>query len=418
MTHKKYKIINTNAYSNYIEFELNGLVEFSNGKHNFIFCINEAPFKNYQVGDEVEIDLTRAKHMVVQSYHQEIVKKTSRNWENYEYEDYNWNETSQTSQPSHLASAQKQKSLHKMKIALDTFYNVLEPLEEYIEKAGNYPNFRNKRQIYRKNIQDSEGTLENDEDLFLSNLYIFAITFHGKPEFFMKVIQEDFYKWIDAVGITSENTSEELKHFLIEINNILEGKDEKIIKESRERNKNVEIDPKEIVGIFAGIQNPLNKNRWQRKELEGKKWNEIPEEDRLKGDVDLGKQEFEKIERSVFIPHQNFRLRYFGEKRPTNEVSSMEGIQQRSSSPAVNSSATRSSLPNVPHLNENGELVIDGEIYESVGENSPVCQEDVNNIRYQQQFLDQTSQVLVATSTGFVALVAATSVKFFKKSLR
>lgn len=231
---------------------------------------------------------------------------------------------------------QKQKSLHKMKVALDTFYNVLEPLEEYIEKSGNYPGFISKRQIYRKNIQNSGGSLENDEDLFLSNLYIFARTFHGKPEFFMKVIQEDFYKWINAVGITAENSSEELKHFLIEINNILEGNDEKIVRESVERNKNVEIDPKEMVGIFAGFQNPLNKNRWQRKELEGKKWNEIPEEDRLKGDVDLGRQEFERIKRSISISHENFRLRYFGEKRPTRQESSMGGIES-SSSPAGSS---------------------------------------------------------------------------------
>lgn len=215
---------------------------------------------------------------------------------------------------------QKQKSLHKMKVALDTFYNVLEPLEEYIEKSGNYPRFITKRQIYRKSIQDSEGSLENDEDLFLSDLYIFARTFHGKPEFFMKVIQEDFYKWINAVGITAENTSEELKHFLIEINNVLEGNDKKIVKESVERNKNVEIDPKEMVGMFAGIQNPLNKNRRQRKELEGKKWDEISEEDRLKGDADLGRQEFERIKRSVTISHENFRLRYFGEKRPMQRI--------------------------------------------------------------------------------------------------
>lgn len=211
---------------------------------------------------------------------------------------------------------QKQKSLHKMKVALDTFYNVLEPLEEYIEKTGNYPGFITKRQIYRKSIQDSEGSLENDEDLFLSDLYIFARTFHGKPEFFMKVIQEDFYKWINAVGITAENTSEELKHFLIEINNVLEGNDEKIIRETAERNKNVEIDPKEMVGMFAGLQNPLNENRRRRKELEGKKWNELSEEDRLKGDADLGRREFERIKRNVSVLHENFRLRYFGEKRP------------------------------------------------------------------------------------------------------
>jgi len=29
---------------------------------------------------------------------------------------------------------------------------------------------------------------------------------------------------------------------------------------------------------------------------------------------------FEEIERSVSVPHQDFRLRYFGEKRPEQQV--------------------------------------------------------------------------------------------------
>jgi len=91
--------------------------------------------------------------------------------------------------------AQKQKSLHKMKTALDTFYNTLEPLEEYIEKAGYYSDFQSKRQRYRETIMDSEGPVENDEDLFLSNLYIFAqLTVKGKPEFFREIIRGDFYR--------------------------------------------------------------------------------------------------------------------------------------------------------------------------------------------------------------------------------
>src|SRR2546430_5084559 len=119
-----------------------------------------------------------------------------------------------------------------MKLGLDTFYNVLEPLEEYIEKSGDFPGFISKRQIYRKNIKDSEGHLEVDENLFLSNLFIFARTFYGKPSSFRKVIQEDFYKWINVVGITADNCPEKLKHFLIEINNVLEGNDEKIVRET------------------------------------------------------------------------------------------------------------------------------------------------------------------------------------------
>jgi len=322
MTHKTYKItkVTKSRIPSYVKFELDGNIEFNDKKQSFIFCVNKYPFKNCQIGDEIEINLTGARRLNTNSYHDEIAKKmTSRNMP---VDDYNmqWQEEERRRFQQLQEQAQKQKSLHKMKVALDTFYNVLEPLEEYIEKSGDYHNFISKRQIYRKNIQDSEGPLENDEDLFLSNLYIFARTFHGKPEFFMKVIQENFYKWINAVGITAENSSEELKHFLIEINNILEGNDEKIVRESIERNKNVDIDPKEMVGIFAGIQNPLNKNRWQRKELEGRKWSELGDEDKLKGDADLGKRTFEEIKENISIPHEDFRLRYFGAKRPAQRI--------------------------------------------------------------------------------------------------
>jgi hypothetical protein len=158
-----------------------------------------------------------------------------------------------------------------MKTALDTFYNTLEPLEEYIEKAGYYSDFQSRRQRYRKTISDSEGPVENDEDLFLSNLHIFAqLTVKGKPEFFREVIRGDFYRWINHTGITAGNCPETLKHFLIEINNVLDDKSEKIIAETDRGTIDVEINPKEMVGIFAGLQNPLSENRQQKKELEGK----------------------------------------------------------------------------------------------------------------------------------------------------
>jgi len=35
---------------------------------------------------------------------------------------------------------QIQETAHEMELALDTFHNMLEPLEEYIGKAGYYPN--------------------------------------------------------------------------------------------------------------------------------------------------------------------------------------------------------------------------------------------------------------------------------------
>lgn len=214
---------------------------------------------------------------------------------------------------------QEQATLHQMKLLLGNFHYMLEPLEEYIERKGYYPNFRSKRQLYGKVLPDSDLPVENDEDLFLSQVFIFASAVRRQPDFFRGVIQEEFYKWIDYTGIVADNCPEVLKHFLIEINNVINGNDEKIIRETREKTRNYEINPKDIVGLFSGLQQPLNRNREQKVALEGKIWNELPNEDKFNGNPNLGKLAFEQIERSVSIPHQNFRLRYFGKKRPTEQ---------------------------------------------------------------------------------------------------
>src|SRR5947209_1317414 len=181
MTYKTYKIVNKNVNrnKNYIEFLLDGNIEFRNGKQDFVFCINEYPFTTYRIGSEIEVNLVDAKRMNTNNYHQEIVRiKTSRN---VPVNDYNVQQQGEEQRQLQQLQAQKQQSLNKMKLGLDTFYNVLEPLEEYIEKSGDFLGFIERRRVYRKNIQDSEGALEGDEDLFLSDLFIFARTFHGKP---------------------------------------------------------------------------------------------------------------------------------------------------------------------------------------------------------------------------------------------
>ena len=335
MTYKNYKIKKKEIYPNYIRFELNGLVEFSNGNYNSIFCKNEFPFVNYRIGDEVEVNLTNAKRMSSQNYHQVIVRKTAESWghNNYSLEQDNYNlqqddEHDENQQQQLLI--QKQKTLHQVKLALDSFYNVLEPLEEFVDKAGYYPDFRTKRQLYRRVIQDSEGTLENDKNLLLSDLYIFSGAVEGEAGFIMEVLKEDFYRWINYIGITAENCPERLKHFLIEINNVLEGNDEKIVRETDERDRvrAKKTDLKQVVEVFSGLQQPLNRNRDQRKELGNRPWNELDDKDRLKGDADLGRKAFEQIERSVSISHESFQLwQRIGEENATV----MEGVESSSS---------------------------------------------------------------------------------------
>ena len=205
---------------------------------------------------------------------------------------------------------QEQVTLHQVKLALDSFYNILEPLEEFIEKANYYPNFRSRRQFYRRVIQSSEGSVENAKNLFLTDLYIFSGAVEGEVGFIMDVLKEDFYRWINYVEITARNCPERLKHYLIEINNVLEGNDKKIVRETDERDRvrAKKTDLTQIIPIFSGLQQPLNRNREQRKELGNIPWNKLDDKDRVKGNADLGKKTFKEIERSISIPHQSFQL--------------------------------------------------------------------------------------------------------------
>jgi len=59
MVYKKYKIVKKDEelFPNLIRFELDGQVEFSRGgRQNFVFLEDKIPFKNYQVGNEIEIE--------------------------------------------------------------------------------------------------------------------------------------------------------------------------------------------------------------------------------------------------------------------------------------------------------------------------------------------------------------------------
>jgi hypothetical protein len=66
MTYRTYRITSRNGNDTWIKFGLNGSVEFSGGYQDYIYCAvktNNHPtvFNAYQVGDEVEIDITSMK---------------------------------------------------------------------------------------------------------------------------------------------------------------------------------------------------------------------------------------------------------------------------------------------------------------------------------------------------------------------
>src|ERR1700744_1189739 len=123
MTHKKYRIKKKEIY---IKYELDGYVEFGNGSHNFIVCANQPPFANYRVGDEIEVDLTSAKFMSSQNYHQGIVKKVSQSLtggysgsyglqlDTYDLQHDEYNESHESQPEQQQLLIQKQKTLHQV----------------------------------------------------------------------------------------------------------------------------------------------------------------------------------------------------------------------------------------------------------------------------------------------------------------
>src|SRR4051812_14177842 len=109
MTYKSYKIINKYKIQNCIKFELDGNVEFSGGKQNFIRCVDDYPFINYQIGDKIEVNLTITKNMSAYDYinQQEVVKKT--NYYNYALQQDE--KESSNERPNPLISAQESVTL-------------------------------------------------------------------------------------------------------------------------------------------------------------------------------------------------------------------------------------------------------------------------------------------------------------------
>src|ERR1043166_8883238 len=133
---KKYRIKNKELYPNYIKFELNGCIGFGNTKLDFIFCPNEFPFKNYRVGDEVEISLTTNDKIVPRDMDVD--------------DDLQLGEREDNNEGLELLSTQKQLSAYDKQTVHELFRISLEWLEKYIEVV--YSDYQFKKQIHDNNI--------------------------------------------------------------------------------------------------------------------------------------------------------------------------------------------------------------------------------------------------------------------------
>jgi len=87
-----------------------------------------------------------------------------------------------------------QITAHQKKLVYRNFYNTIESLEEYIEKTGFYPDFKNKKQIFTESVNSSDRTSDELADDFLTFLFLFKSIINNKPEYLRKEVQEEYYK--------------------------------------------------------------------------------------------------------------------------------------------------------------------------------------------------------------------------------
>lgn len=202
----------------------------------------------------------------------------------------------------------KQLTAHDKILIFDNLRYLLEGLEEYIEKAGFYPNFKYRRQLRNITIPKQQAdnlTADSAEDFFKTNLILYVSMVDQAPPSEKEKLVQEYYKWINSVGINPDNCPQKLKNFLIEIKNVLEGNSEKVIQQTKEyldskdEGNAYPTNPQDTLTLFGLIQKPLNKERERAKSYEGKSYSDVEITNRFSGDVKKGEQTFGRISGST-----------------------------------------------------------------------------------------------------------------------
>ncbi|GBC05252.1 hypothetical protein RclHR1_06130003 [Rhizophagus clarus] len=197
--------------------------------------------------------------------------------------------------------------------ALDTFLNLLEPLEGYIIKTGRKINL----QLYGtgRSIKDYNGTASQFQNAIVLQLMSCALTFsqqHNPALVFpiKKLAKDNFYKWVYRSQVP---TDRDICHYLIETHDTLEGNYENILKQKRPRQQG-QITVENNTNVFFSYQQELNKVDEFRKSVGNKVYSDVPfqyiegnEEDRKKGediyrDVEA-KYRFEHGKYDLYTPY-------------------------------------------------------------------------------------------------------------------
>jgi len=293
--------------------------------------------------------------------------------------------------------AQRQVSAYEKQTVHEMFRLSLEWLEKYVEVA--YPDYRIKKQIHDNNVKRQDA---NDpkkvENMFAGSLFGFKATIEiaGKPKSLYDEVKKEYYEWLGAVGIDVNDCPPRLKHFLFEINEILEGRGDKFERDITNRKSELDSNSPEyqkaVSDVLTYIQSPLEDARNGYDSLKGKTHKDIDFRNNFGDNSEPAEQAFKRMAGN----HDYQDFHFFPQKN-----------QQQLSG----------------YLTENGDAIINGENHEPVQGEIEATPEQIDVANQKQQELAQTNSndnvwMKVGIGGGFVALISAFGIKIFKPSLR
>jgi hypothetical protein len=214
----------------------------------------------------------------------------------------------------------QQMSAYDKKTVHDMFIMTMEWLEKYIETAGYYDDWQTRKQIHENNIirKDIVGNPEKAKESFSTVLFILQANLQDVPSEFREEIKQEFYRWINAVGIDINNCkSDELKIVLYQVNEILKGNGEKIQKDIENRKREMDPNSPEYMEkykkMFADSQTPMRNEREVEKTWKDKTDKDWKKEKKFNGsDGKQGEQAFNQIVGTIsdqdnfhFFPQQD-----------------------------------------------------------------------------------------------------------------
>lgn len=238
---------------------------------------------------------------------------------------------------------QVQLTAYERKTIHDIFRDMMEVLEKYIEKTGHYSDWKNRKQIHDNNVARVFYNPEEAESVFLANLFGLKIELKNRPPFFLEELKGEFYQWINATGIDTNNCPEKLKQILSQTHEVLGGGGDKFAREKSEQahryveKMSDEDFQRKMNEAFGSFQAPLQKERGIADSLEGKSYRDVEIAKKFGGNEEQGQEAFNRIasshsiqQRPVVFDDRQYELaqRKLRGEIPLESWETPEGLQQ------------------------------------------------------------------------------------------